>query len=260
MRARSALFDVYGGHLRRRGGEASVAALVLLLAPLGIAAPAVRTAVSRMVKQDWLAPVKLPEGPGYAITPRAERRLDEAAARIYRTRPATWDGRWHIVVLEELPARTARDRITSSLRLLGYGELGPATWIAPRPAAELRELLAAEQVEARLFHGEHDGPDAELVATAWDLDSLAGDYADFLDQWRDRLAQADAGNSGVAFATSQQLLHSWRNFLFSDPGLPARLLPADWPGHAAAELFDSHTARLAPAAGQFVDDCLSPAT
>ena len=35
VRARSALFDVYGGHLRARGGVAAVAALVRLLAPLG---------------------------------------------------------------------------------------------------------------------------------------------------------------------------------------------------------------------------------
>ena len=62
-----------------------MAALVRLLAPLGIAAPAVRTAVSRMVRQGWLEPVRLPEGPGYALTPRAVRRLDDAAARIYRT-------------------------------------------------------------------------------------------------------------------------------------------------------------------------------
>jgi DNA-binding transcriptional regulator PaaX len=44
--ARSALFDLYGDHLRPRGARAPVAALVRLLAPLGITAPAVRTAVS----------------------------------------------------------------------------------------------------------------------------------------------------------------------------------------------------------------------
>ncbi|MBQ1068474.1 PaaX family transcriptional regulator, partial [Micromonospora sp. D75] len=33
MQARSALFDLYGDHLRARGGRAPVAALVKLLAP-----------------------------------------------------------------------------------------------------------------------------------------------------------------------------------------------------------------------------------
>ncbi|MFC7647845.1 hypothetical protein ACFQX6_50660 [Streptosporangium lutulentum] len=63
MNARAALFDLYGDHLRSRGGRASVAALVRLLAPLGIAAPAVRTAVSRMVRQGWLALPGCPRGP-----------------------------------------------------------------------------------------------------------------------------------------------------------------------------------------------------
>src|SRR6476469_2295149 len=78
VNARSALFDVYGDHLRARGGHAPVAALVRMLAPLGVAAPAVRTAISRMARQGWLRPERLSNGPGYALTPKAVRRLDEA--------------------------------------------------------------------------------------------------------------------------------------------------------------------------------------
>jgi phenylacetic acid degradation operon negative regulatory protein len=69
--ARSALFDLYGDHLRSRGAQAPVAALVRLLASLGIGAPAVRTAISRMVRQGWLEPVRVPAGAGYALTGRA---------------------------------------------------------------------------------------------------------------------------------------------------------------------------------------------
>ena len=39
MHARSALFDLYGDHLRTRGSQAPVAAVVRLLAPVGIAGP-----------------------------------------------------------------------------------------------------------------------------------------------------------------------------------------------------------------------------
>src|SRR5918911_1281310 len=99
MQARSALFDLYGDHLRPRGGVAPIAALVRLLAPLDIAAPAVRTAVSRMVRQGWLRPEKPPAGPGYPLPAKATLRLDDAAARIYRTRPGDWDGRWHLLVV-----------------------------------------------------------------------------------------------------------------------------------------------------------------
>src|SRR5947208_4537663 len=169
VRARSALFDVYGSYLRARGGSVAIAALVRLLEPLDFGAPAIRTAVSRMVRQGWLAPVRLPDGPGYMLTPRGQVRLDEAGARIYRTQPSTWDGRWHMVVLEELPVRHARERLSSSLRLLGYGPLGPATWIAPRPSPELGDVLDTDALPARVFHAAHDGDDVALAGKAWDL-------------------------------------------------------------------------------------------
>jgi phenylacetic acid degradation operon negative regulatory protein len=256
VRARSALFDVYGGYLRSRGGVAAIAALVRLLEPLGFGAPAIRTAVSRMVRQGWLEPVRLAEGPGYALTRRAERRLDAAAARIYRTQPSIWDGRWHVVVLTELPGRGDRERLDSSLRLLGYAPLGPATWIAPRPSPELPDLLAADGIAAAVFHGEHNGPDAELAAQAWDLAALGAGYIAFVREWEPRMSTVDGSDPAQAFAESQRLLHAWRGFLFHDPGLPAELLPADWPGRSAAEVFDRHTARLTPAAEAFLDRCL----
>src|SRR5256885_9245642 len=92
MQARSALFDLYGDYLRPRGGRAPVAALVRLLAPLGIAAPAVRTAVSRMVPQGWLHPLRLSTRPGYPLTPKAAPRPAQAAPRIYPTPPVHPDG------------------------------------------------------------------------------------------------------------------------------------------------------------------------
>nr|AGU11671.1 PaaX-like protein C-terminal domain [uncultured organism] len=258
MRARSALFDVYGGYLRARGGSAAIAALVRLLEPLGFEAPAIRTAVSRMVRQDWLRPVRLAEGPGYALTGRAERRLDEAAARIYRTHPSTWDGRWHVLVLEQQPTRGARDHLDSSLRLIGYGPLGQGTWVAPRPSPELPDVLAG--VTARLFHAAHDGDDTELAASAWDLTALGADYAAFVTEWRPVMSAVDGTRPADAFAASQRLLHAWRRFLFRDPGLPHEVLPPNWPGTTAAAFFDEHTHRLAPAAESFLADCLTRGT
>ena len=79
MRARSALFDVYGDHLRSRGDQAPVSSLIRLLEPVGIAAPAVRTAISRMSAQGWLEPTRVDAAPGYRATRRAIERLTEAA-------------------------------------------------------------------------------------------------------------------------------------------------------------------------------------
>jgi phenylacetic acid degradation operon negative regulatory protein len=259
MQARSALFDVYGDHLRLRGGSAPVAALVRLLAPLDIAAPAVRTAVSRMVRQGWLQPVRTGVGPGYALTDRAARRLDEAAARIYRHRPdEEWDGRWSIAVVARSPRRTTRERVQRGLEFLGYRLLEADTWVAPRRSAELHSLLAAEEGSAVEFLGELAGDDRALVTTLYDPDSLAADYRRWLDDARALVAAAGpTPGAEAAFATRSRLVHGWRLFLFRDPGIPRQLLPEDWAGARAAAYFDAEAERLLPAATEYVDCCLS---
>ncbi|HEX6920124.1 MAG TPA: PaaX family transcriptional regulator C-terminal domain-containing protein [Actinomycetes bacterium] len=260
MNARSALFDLYGDHLRSRGGRAPVAGLVRLLAPLGIAAPAVRTAVSRMVRQGWLEPVRLAEGPGYALTPRAVRRLDDAAARIYRTQDAAWDGSWRLVVTTPAAERSRRDRLRAGLGFLGYAQLDGTTWIGPRPSEEVDALLEAEAVRAERFTARHDGDTLGLVRRAWDLEGLARSYARWLDDAQAIAAEAAASASDEqAFAARSRLVHEWRKFLFRDPGLPHELLPDDWPGEKAAGFFDSESRRLLPAASRFVDHCLTSA-
>ncbi len=258
MHARSALFDLYGDHLRSRGGAAPIAALVRLLAPLDIAAPAVRTAVSRMVRQGWLRPERLTTGPGYALTAKATRRLDDAAARIYRTNKYEWDGRWHLLVVTPPHDRTARARLAANLRFLGYGPLDGSTWVAPREATEVPSLLTEVDAPAEQFFAEHAGGSVSLVERAWDLKELALSYQRFVEELTPIVTSAGAdATDEQAFAARSQLVHVWRQFLFTDPALPTRLLPADWPGTIAAEFFDQHAERLAPAAGRFVDQTLT---
>jgi phenylacetic acid degradation operon negative regulatory protein len=258
VNARSALFDLYGDHLARRGSEAPVASLVRLLAPLGITEPAVRTAVSRMVRQGWLAPVRCGPGmAGYALTPRAASRLEEAAERIYRRGDPGWDGQWHVLVVERVSDRARRGRVRAALRYLGYAPLDETTWISPRPSVELDPLLAAERLRAERFVAAYDGDARGLLARAWDLDGLARAYQRWLEMAGGLIAAAgpDAADAAV-FALRSSLVHEWRKFLFTDPGFPAALLPPHWPGHEAARVFDAESARLLPGASRFVDCCL----
>ncbi|HET6627391.1 MAG TPA: PaaX family transcriptional regulator C-terminal domain-containing protein [Nocardioidaceae bacterium] len=254
MHARSALFDLYGDHLRPRGGKAPVAALVRILAPLDITAPAVRTAISRMVRQGWLAPVRLEGGRGYALTERATQRLDDAASRIYRTREPAWNGAWDLLVLEPVAHRSVRERVRSGLAFLGYAPLTDSTWISPFRSPEVETLLAAEDAGAARFEANDDDPRGR-AQQAWDLEAIGAAY----ESWHkdaQSLVNDPIDQDEQAFAVRSLLVHEWRKFLFTDPGLPAGLLPADWPGHAAARFFAEEAARLLPAASRFVDQCL----
>jgi phenylacetic acid degradation operon negative regulatory protein len=264
MEARSALFDLYGDHLRPRGGRAAVAALVRLLAPIGIAAPAVRTAVSRMVRQGWLHPVRMPTGPGYGLTGKATRRLDEAAARIYRTGRRDWDGQFDLVVLDPPQHRAERSRLTANLTFLGYGAIDGSTWVAPRTGDEVDALLTEAGVRYERFRASHaagtDGA-AALVRRAWDLSEIGAAYEDFVERLAPVVAAVGPEASDEhAYAARFTLVHSWRAFLFRDPQLPPALLPERWPGTSAAAFFDRHAARLRPAADRFVDRSLGRAT
>ncbi|GGM56901.1 PaaX family transcriptional regulator C-terminal domain-containing protein [Dactylosporangium sucinum] len=263
MQARSALFDLYGDHLRPRGGRAAVAALVRLLAPLGIAAPAVRTAVSRMVRQGWLHPLRLPTGPGYGITPKAARRLDAAGARIYRTRKSDggWDGHFDLIMLEPPQHRGARARLVANLGFLGYGSIDGSTWIAPRPGEGVDALLAEAGVRHDRFRAAHAGGTTgavRLVERAWDLTAIGAAYDEFVERLTPLVTEIGPGATDEqAYAVRFTLVHAWRAFLFRDPQLPPELLPAGWAGTAAAAFFDRHAARLRPAADRYVDHCLS---
>ena len=267
MQARSALFDLYGDYLRPRGGRAPVAALVRLLAPLGVAAPAVRTAVSRMVRQGWLHPVRLSAGPGYQLTVKAVHRLDDAAARIYRAPRPTWDGRFDLIVLlPENPGRAKRaerSRLAATLQYLGYGSLDGGAWLAPRVADEVEGLLLESGVAHERFVASHatglDGA-AALVRRAWDLTAIGEAYGQFVADLRPVVTPVtERSDDQTAYAARFRLVHAWRTFLFRDPQLPPVLLPPHWPGNAAAAFFDHHEARLRPAADRYVDGCLDAA-
>jgi phenylacetic acid degradation operon negative regulatory protein len=258
VQARSALFDLYGDHLVSRGGHAPVAALIRCLGALEISAPAVRTAVSRMVRQDWLTTVHGPAGPGYALTPRAVRRLSEASQRIYRRDEPPADHRWHLVTIERIRDRSRRDRVRAGLRYLGYGPLDDTTWVAARRSAELDALLHHEAVACEQFTAEHIGDSAGMIARVWDLAALAARYTTWLSDAGAIIAPVGSGTSDeAAFVARSRLVHEWRKFLFIDPRLPSDLLPADWAGARAARYFDTEATRLAPAAARFVDDCLA---
>jgi phenylacetic acid degradation operon negative regulatory protein len=256
MRARSALFDLYGDHLRTHEGQARVAALVRLLDPVGIAAPAVRTAISRMMAQGWLEPVTIDGGRGYRATEQATRRLDDAADRIYRRAAHTWDRTWHLALVPPPADRAGRTRLRAGLGYLGYAELADNVWISPVERTELVSVLERDGVTVRTARAVDVEPSP---TTAWDLDALRTAYDAWQREAPDLLRHqlgAHADPDEAAFAARFHLVHEWRKFLFADPGLPDELLPADWPGRPAAELFATEAERLRPAADRFALRCL----
>jgi len=213
-----------------------------------------------MVRQGWLHPLRLSTGPGYLLTPKAARRLDEAAARIYRTSKISWDGRFDLLILDAPSDRRERQRLGANLTYLGYGMLDERTWVATRPGEDVDSLLTEAGVRYERFTASHaagtSGASA-LVRRAWDLADIGKAYERFVEDQRRLLARVTVRSDDEdAYAARFRLVHAWRSFLFRDPQLPPTLLPEHWPGMSAATFFDRHAARLRPAADRYVDLCL----
>ena len=77
MNARSALFDLYGDHVRSRGGGARVAALVPDIAVLYLSGYTGQTVLARGAREEGVASLQKPFTPR-ALAMRVREVLDDA--------------------------------------------------------------------------------------------------------------------------------------------------------------------------------------
>ncbi|MFE5545081.1 PaaX family transcriptional regulator C-terminal domain-containing protein [Streptomyces sp. NPDC056534] len=278
---RSLIVSLYGAYGRTPDGSPMpVAALIRLLAVLGVDAPSVRSSVSRLKRRGLLLPGRTADGAaGYALSDDARRLLDDGDRRIYaRTEPKLSEG-WVLAVFSVPEAeRHKRHLLRSRLARLGFGTAAPGVWIAPaRLYDETRNALERLELSpyVDLFRGDHLGyaATAGAVARWWDLPAIARLHEDFLAAhepvlraWRAAPAGADApgdtaapGGAEAAYRDYLLALDSWRRLPYADPVLPAELLPDDWPGRRSAEVFTALHELLRDRGAEFVRPFVSGA-
>jgi phenylacetic acid degradation operon negative regulatory protein len=259
LQPRQLIVTLYGLYAREFGGWLSIAAVVRLMAALGVEEPAVRSSISRLKRRGLLDARRTQGVAGYALTDVAQEILTDGDARIFGRRRADESDGWLLVVFSVPESeRDKRHQLRSQLTRLGFGTVAPGVWVAPGHLAdEAAEVLTrrglADYVE--LFRGAHLalGQLPDNVAHWWDLGQLEVRYAEFLerqDPVRERVAAGGGVEPGQAFADYVRLLTDWRRLPYADPGLPLELLPGDWNGARAADLFTELRGRLAgPAHG-----------
>ncbi|MGW0631543.1 PaaX family transcriptional regulator [Streptomyces sp. NPDC002758] len=258
---RSLIVTLYGAYGRFMPGPVPVAELIRLLAAVGVDAPSVRSSVSRLKRRGLLLPARTAQSAaGYELSPEARQLLDDGDRRIYAAAPPEDEG-WVLAVFSVPESeRQKRHVLRSRLAALGFGTAAPGVWIAPARLYEetrhtLCRLALAPYVD--FFRGEHLGfaPTVEAVARWWDLAAIAKEHEAFLDvhapvlhAWRRR---ADTPPE-EAYHDYLLALDSWRHLPYTDPGLPTRLLPANWPGARSAEVFRALHERLREAGAAYV--------
>ena len=258
LNPRSLLFTLYGDYVHPLGHEeARVGTLVRLAAELGVTGNALRSALSRMTREGWLAPVRNSGAPRYRLSPRGHDLIEEGIRRIYGRHRASWSGRWLLVSysLPE-PRRGQRDRLRQGLSFLGLGSLGNGLFISPHDLRQqVRELIRRYGVEREVtvHHGTLEWPEepAQIVARAWDLEKVGARYRQFLQEIRPALREGDHLDDRESFRRRFMLTHEFRRFPFTDPDLPDALLPPAWVGTEAKEAFLAYNRKLRSRAERF---------
>ncbi len=266
--ARALLISVIGQWVMPGDEPVWNATLVGALEALGVEERAARQAINRTSSDGWLEGESVGRYTRWRISAHGRRLLETASDRLQRSfrLDRGWDGHFLLLVLTGTALdRPTRDRLATGLDFEGFGTLSSSVWISAdrgaRPGLEALLESVALPGAALVFDSttvEGAETPAEVVAMAWDLDSAAVAHRAFVSAF----AGADPSDEREAFALSTRLAHEWRHLLSVDPALPAELLPADWPGARAAELF--HRCRAAwaePARGYYarlVDEAPAP--
>jgi phenylacetic acid degradation operon negative regulatory protein len=247
--ATSLLRTFIGLYLRPLGGEIASGALVRLAGDLGIPTPQARTAITRLKQRGLL---QSSGSGGHVLNPAAIGMLERGDDRIFTVRTMRPGDEWMLVsVTVPETRRDLRHQLRRRLQFIGAGAVSAGLWILPGHLdAEVEQLL--DELGARefatLFRTADPRPAqplADAARTWWDLEALRAEHERFL-------ASVDALDTTAPFTAHVHLIDSWRVLPYTDPGLPAELLPADWPGARSAEAFRTLSARLAAPAWQHV--------
>lgn len=238
----SLLRTLIGLYLRRLGGWISTADLVRLAGDLGIPGARARTGIARLKQHGLLLAERGDSaGAGYRVNPAATRMLERGDRRIFTVRRMTTADAWCLVSYSIPEARRdLRHRLRRRLQWIGAGAVSSALWILPGHLHDEAEEILTElgvRASAVLFRTEApqvEGSLQDAVAAWWDLDTLRTEHEAFQAALRD-LPVADTDRD--AFIAYVRLIDAWRVLPYVDPGLPAELLPTDWPGEGGFAAF-----------------------
>jgi phenylacetic acid degradation operon negative regulatory protein len=260
--ASALIYTLYGLYVRGLGGWVAVADLVALLGALGVGGRAARSAVSRLSRGGMLVRAERDGQVGYELGVEARAVIAEGDRRIFAAgRPADLADGW-LLAVSSVPEerRDQRHQLRSQLAWLGFGNLGGGVWLAPRRVRE-RAVAVLERAGLAtyvdLFEAHALGEVGDLVRRSWDLTELEARYRAFLRTGEHVLARAPHADQREVFVDYTLTVHAWRTLPYLDPGLPAEVLPADWPGADAARLFAEVVRRLERPARRWVDRVVS---
>jgi phenylacetic acid degradation operon negative regulatory protein len=235
------------------GGSVWTTTMVDGLVALGVSERNARQAIARSGDQQVIRVERHGRLARWHLTEHGTTLLTMGAQRIYGLGAAndSWDHRW-LVVLCSVPEtqRSTRHQFRTQMTFEGFGFIAPGIAVSPhldREDAANRILRSLDlDTEAITFIATRGSLtlDADVLASAWELNTLAGRYQAFIDEFGREHPQTDL----AALTATVRLVDAWRTFPFLDPELPAQLLPNDWAGKRAQDTFNQRRGEWSAAA------------
>lgn len=250
LRAWSLVVTVFGDAAAPRGGTLPLAALQEIVGRLGVEPGALRTAMSRLARDGWLARERRGRASFYALTEAKRDEWRTATRRIYASGPPAWDGGWEAATPD--PGLDPAE----ALRAAGFAEASAGFWLRPAlpdaaPAPEGASVFAAPAGASRVSPA--------LIAAVWPSAAAARRFEDVARLTEALRAGLDDDPAPLqALATRTLLLHAWRRAALIGPDLPTALRPEDWPGERARAAVRALYWRLAGPSEAWLDETLGP--
>jgi DNA-binding transcriptional regulator PaaX len=152
-----------------------------------------------------------------------------------------WDGKWRMVFFD-IPEkrRLKRDALRRELMALGFGSWQRSCWITPFDvASELRVYIEGKKLTRNvdIFVGKRVGEvgDREFAASIWPVETVNKRYESLLRDWGKELQRESSSEQRQQVIV--RLQDRFLRIFSDDPHLPRALLPTDWKGEEAKELY-----------------------
>lgn len=240
----SMVVTVFGDVLSQHGGWVWLGSLIDLLGHLGYNERLVRTAVFRLVQQNWLQVSRVGRRSYYCFTDSGRSQFERAARRVYSAKVPDWDGNWTLVSPVDVDDEQ-REIFRKNLIWLGYNTL--VNGLLAYPSADrsaLNETIADMKLAGKVLvftATTEEGTSSELlkkmVREKWNLKELESDFSEFLAFYRPvaKKLSAISGNGLDQLLLRLVLIHEYRRILLRDPDFPVDMLPSGWVGFEAQQ-------------------------
>jgi phenylacetic acid degradation operon negative regulatory protein len=239
---RQLLLAFFGEHvLDDDPGPIRASVLIGVLEGAGVAAPATRATLDRLVAAGILERSRSGREIRFSLTEHGVAVLGEAAGRVRSSRPFDPVGTGWTLVTFSIPEeqRTLRHHLRSTLTWAGFAPIRDGLWLAPGEvdlASSLQPLDDQLPPNAILaFHARElpSHPIADSVRAAWDIEAIRREHLNFIETWSDPASTEATG----ALSRRTLLVADWLALLRVDPRLPREFMDEQWPATRSYETY-----------------------